>query len=271
MRIGGQEVKPTWLIGGGLGVLLLAGLFFDVWQSYARRKNLEFEVADVAGIAAKYLPFRPREARQAAIVELEKRGLPVSDGSVTVAPDGYSLEIYVNAEATAYFAWIVGNPKMQFQAKKSVSVELDGGGPVEEYPALECGFAIKGYEGFSVGQNVIISLSGDTDVPDYAVKAYRIKGPANLVVGQKAVLEPMSSFENYASPQEAVVVILGEFEDNAAPVKGFAALDAEGLDQEGRITGRFIRKMVSGEIKTQLPADANFGLLKGGTPRYTFK
>lgn len=271
MRIGGQEVKPTWLLGGGLLFVVLAGLFFDVWQSYARRKNLEYQVREVAGEAAKYLPFRPREAVQAGILELQKRGLPADQSNINVSPDGYGLEVSVSAEATAWFAWIVGYSKIPYQAKQDVVVELAGGGPVEDYPAAQCALAIVGYSDFSIGQNVVISASGDSAAPDYALKAWHVKGPATVTVGAPATVETVGDLKNYASPQELVVVILGDLEGNMAPVKGFAALDATGIDDQGRLTGRFIRKLVAGETKKVLPSEANFGLLRGGTPKVTFK
>jgi hypothetical protein len=262
-----KNFRLSWFIGGGVVALILLGLFVDVWRSYAVKKSLEIDVYNVTKDAAQYLPFRPQEAVAAAMRGLEERGITPDPGSVSVDQDGYGMTISVISDVTAYFAWMVGNPRMKFQAEKHAVVKLDGGGPADEVLASEVALAIPVYTDFKVGQNVLISPSGDTAVPDYAVKAYALVRPDLLRVGDTAWIRPLESLKNYASPKTHVVVILANLSENRGRILGFAALDGGGVDDQGRIFGRFIRSQVSGELKRVLPQENDFGLLKGGTPK----
>lgn len=276
MRIGGQEIKPVWLIGGGIGILFVLGLFYDVGQTYFRRKNLERTVRNVAEESAKHLPYRPQDAVTHGLALLQQHGYEPSPSSVTVRPDGSAVEVSVTSAATAYFAWLVGSPKLEFQAKAGAEVSIEGGGPLDEMAREEIAFALfddpEDPLRNHLRENVLISASGETGVPDYAVKAYLVTAPNTLVVGQKARFALMPSTERFNSPGEWFVVILGPAEEGEmATVKGFAALDSPGLDEKGRILGRFVQKKIAGDLKAQLGEENNFGLVRGGTHRVSVK
>jgi hypothetical protein len=262
-----KRFRTSWFVGGGVVVLVLVGLFVDVWRSYAVKKSLEIDVRAVTESAAKYLPFRPQEAVAAAMRGLEERGIDPDQGSVTVDQDGYGMKVSVISDVTAYFAWMVGSPRMKFQAEAHAVVTLEGGGPADEVLASDVAFAMASYADFKVGQNVVISPAGDTAVPDYALKAYAVERPELLRVGDTATVRPLESLKNYASPKTHVVVILAEVSENRGRILGFAALDGGGVDDQGRVLGRFIRSKIAGDLKRSLPQENDFGLVKGGEPK----
>lgn len=269
MRIRGQEIKPVWLIGGGIAVVFLIGLFYDVSQTYFRKKSLERTVYGIAESAASYLPYRPADAVTHALAKLNQEGL--KSATVLVKPDGSSIEISVSSDVTAYFAWIVGSSRLSFQAKKTADVIMEGDDPVDELSRGEVAFALVDYKDFKFLENLVIWPSGDTGAPDYGVKAHVLMGAESVAVGQKVTFGPLASFEKYSSPAKLFVAILGPAQDGTAVVQGFAALDGRGIDEEGRIIGQFIKQKVSGEVKKKLPQENSFGLVRGGQPRVIIK
>ena len=267
-----KNIRLSWLIGGGLTLLLLLGLFYDVWRSYAVRTSLQATVRTVAHEAATgFLPFRPREALKAAMRGLEQRGIKPDPGSVTVAPDGYSLKISVYSDVMAYFAWIVGNPRMQFQAAAEAVVSLEGGGPVAALPRGDVAFALARSEDLLIGQNLVVMPSGALDLPEYAIKAWRIVGPEQLTVNAPATFEPLSSLKEIASHRDAFVAILKEMEGSTGVVQGFGLVAIDQETMQGGLSVRFMRSQVDGEAELILPGEHNFGLYQGGVPKVTIQ
>lgn len=268
MSTGKKRFRVSWFIGGGILLLVLVGLFFDVWRSYAVRASLESNVRTVAREAAEgFLPYRPREAFEAAFRGLEQRGIKADPGSVTVSPDGYSIKVSVYSEVTAYFAWIVGNPKMKFQASTEAVVRMEGGGPVAEQPRSAVAFALVRTEDFKIGQNIVIMPAGAPDLPDFAIKAWRIASPEQLKVNERVVLEPLVSLQEIASRRDAIAVIVTEMEGYTAKIQGFGALALDDVTPRGGLNIRFIRSRLSGEPATILPAEHDFGLSQGGVQK----
>lgn len=269
-----KNFRFSWFIGGGLVLLLLVGLFFDVWRSYAVRKSLEIDVRRVAEDCAKYLPFRPKEAVEYGVAALNQRGIKVDPGAVSVSQDGYSVKVSVISDVAAYFAWIVGSPRLRFAAQTEAEVELVGAGPVESVPADGIALVVLRYEDFRLRSLVGLSPSGDTNVPDYAMKAWRISGSGTIRVGDTVTLAPIQDFgyiKDYASPVPLTVAIVDLSEGERARVQGFGALGFEGVNADGQLTGRFVRAQAQGAPQVFLPAENDFGYVRGGTPRVTLK
>lgn len=267
-----RRFRLSWFIGGGILLLVLLGLFFDVWRSYAVRASLESNVRTVAREAAEgFLPYRPREAYEAAFRGLEQRGITPDPGSVVVSPDGYSLKISVYSDVVAYFAWIVGNPRMQFQATAEAVVRIEGGGPVAEQPRSAVAFALPLTEEFKIGQNLVIMPSGVPDLPDYAIKAWRIAAPDHLKVNERLVLEPLADLKEIASRRDAIAVIVTGMEGVTAKIQGFGAVALDDVTSQGGLNIRFIRSSLKGEPGTILPAEHDFGLSQGGVQQVAIR
>jgi len=269
---GKRRYRLSWVIGGGILLLVLVGLGFDVWRSYAVRASLEADVRTVAREAAEgFLPYRPREALAAAMRGLEQRGITPDPGSVIVSPDGYSLKISIHSDVIAYFAWIVGNPRMQFQALAEAVVQIEGGGPVAEQPRSAVAFALPLIEDFKIGPNLMIMPAGMPDLPGFAIKAWRIASPDHLKVNERVVLEPLDSMKEIASRQNAIAVIVTEMEGVTAKIQGFGAVAVDDITPRGGLKIRFIRSRLSGAPGTILPAEHDFGLSQGGVQKVVIR
>lgn len=270
-----KNFRTSWFVGDLVVVILLAGLFFDVWRSYAVRKSLEIDVRTITQDCAKFLPFRPREAVEYGVAALNQRGIPADPGAVTVAADGYSVRVAVVSDVAAYFAWIVGSPRLKFAAQSEAEVVLVGAGPVESIPATEVAFVIGRYNDFKLRNLVGLSPSGDSSIPDYALKAWRLAATGGeITVGESVTLAPLGDFQHlkdYASPAPLTVAIVTGLEAERATVQGFGALSFEGLNADGQLTGRFVRAQAQGAPKVFLPSEHDFGYVRGGTPRITLK
>lgn len=270
-----KNFRISWFIGGLVVVILLVGLFFDIWRSYAVRKSLEIDVRTITQDCAKFLPFRPREAVEYGIAALNQRGIPADPGSVTVAADGYSVRVSVISDVAAYFAWIVGSPRLKFAAQSEAEVVLAGAGPVESVPSAEVALVIGRYKDFKLRNLVALSPSGDSSVPDYALKAWRLASTGGEIrVGDSVTLAPLRDFQHlkdYASSAPLTVAIVTGLEGERATVQGFGALSFEGLNADGQVTGRFIRAQAQGAPNVFLPSEHDFGYVRGGTPRITLK
>ncbi len=269
-----KNFRFSWFIGGSIVVLVLAGLFFDVWRSYAVKTSLESEVRRITMDCAKFLPFRLREAVDYGLAALEAQGIKPDPGSVTVSADGYTVNVSVVSDVVAYFAWIVGNPRMKFQARAEAEVTLVGSGPVESVSTGEIALAIPHYDDFRLLTQVGISPSGDSGAPEYALKAWRVSGSGTVSVGDTVTLQPVADFaylKEYSSPSPLTVVIFNGLQGNRAQVFGFAALSFEGVTEDGQVTGRFVRAQAQGAPQVFLPKENDFGYVRGGTPRVTLK
>lgn len=269
-----KNFRFSWFIGGSIVVLVLGGLFLDVWRSYAVKTSLESKVKQITLDCAKFLPFRPREAVDYGLAALEAQGIKPDPGSVTVSADGYTVNVAVNSDVVAYFAWIVGNPRMKFQANAQAEVDLVGSGPVESVSSREMAFAILHYDDFRLLTQVGISPSGDSGVADYAIKAWRVASSGDVKVGDTVTLQPVRDFaylKEYTSPSPLTVVILNGLQGDRANVFGFAALSFEGVNEDRQVTGRFVRAQAQGAPQVFLPKENDFGYVRGGTPRVTLK
>ncbi len=266
-----NRVRASWFVGGVLFTLFLVGLFWDVWRSYSSRFALERDVRRAVQQGAQHLPFKPREAMDAALGVLKEEGIEPKPGSVTVSPDGRTLTVSVISEATAYAAWIFGSTTMKFQAESVADVKLKGGGPVDQMQAAEVAFAIPRYDGFQTGQNVVVFPSGDTDLPDYVLPAWKLAGADLFKANTAARFESLPSLADYGKPQTVYVALLSDIENHRGTIKGFAALKVTGMNENGSIAGQFVRLQIDGNLEKVLPEENNFGLLRGGTPEVTFR
>ncbi|HBW47922.1 TPA: hypothetical protein DEF17_08365 [bacterium] len=259
-----KNMRVSWLIGGVVGLFFLLGLFWDVWQSYSARVSLERDVKIAAEAGAKFLPYKLKDARDAALTVLKSRGLTPKPEYISLSPDGKSMKVSVISEVTAYVAWIFGSRSMKFEASSTAEVSIKGGGPVDQLNLKDVSFALKAYSDFKPGQNVIIWSSGDSDVPSYAIKAWKITEPSILKVNDKSSLSPMDSLMSFKEEKVYYVAMLEDIEGNRAKIKGFAAFKSTGLNAQARLTGQFIRTHIENKPKNMLPEINDFGLVGGG-------
>lgn len=262
-----KNLRISWIVTGIIVLVILFGLFLDMWRTYTVRKQLEHDVKAVTQDAAQYLPYRPAAAVEAGLRGLEQRGIKPDLASVTVDKDGNSLDIMATSEVAAYFAWIVGSPTLPFAASAHAEVVVAGGGPVASMPAKEVAFAIEEYDDFKLGQQILIWPGAAANLPDYAIAAYTPGGKDPLAVGEAVSATPISNLADYASKGLRNVVILSQLDKAAgrAVIRGFATIELQGIDEGNRLSGRFIKRRIAGTPARVLPADNDFGLWQGGT------
>ncbi|RMH59648.1 MAG: hypothetical protein D6679_01245 [Candidatus Hydrogenedentota bacterium] len=269
-----KEVRLSWLITGVVVLVILLGLFFDIWRTYAVRKSLEHDVVAAAKEAGAFLPFRPRQAVEAGLDALRKRGLKPGPTSVVVGKDGKTIDVSIRSEVRAYFAWLVGAPKLKFTALARGEVVVEGGGPVSELERSDIAFALRRYDSFRVGQEIVVWPSASGDVPGYAVKAFRVSGPRFLRVGEEVELALEENLAKFSSKSGQIVVIFepeSDGEEMVGTVVGFAAIDASIVDEKGRLVCRTVKKRLEGEEENRLGAAHDFGVWRGGVSRMKVK
>lgn len=267
-----RSFRFSWFFVGGGVLVILLGLFFDIWRTYAVKKSLESNVKSFAENAAGYLPYRPHEAIDYATREIEgKYGMKRDDPNVNVRVlnEGRRVEVEVVSDVAAYFAWMVGKSRLRFGARAVADVTIAGGGPVASLPRTEIAVAVKAVEEFALGQQFAF-VPWSPDIPGYALPLFAINPSAGNEVRVGAIVDviPLSSFADFSSPGVRKAAML-EFAGDGlsrAKVRGFAALDLRRVPGEEKLTGKFTTMRISGEPSADLPSSANFGLFQGGTP-----
>lgn len=269
-----KNFRFSWAIVGGIAAILCVGLFYDMWRTYILKAKLEYDVKVAAEEAGKYLPFRPLEALAAGKRTLEEKGYAVDQGAnMDVTTDGRQFTISMYSQTYAYFAWIVGNPRLPFAAKAKADVIMEGGGPAQLLPRNQIAFAIGGLKEFAAGSQTVIWPSGTLEAPDFAVVAYAFDGKDPVRVGDKVGLTAMPALSNYSSKEVRYLVILSDvdLEAQKAVVKGFAGFNVLSIDGDQKLLGKFVKKQIEGVPERQLPAEHDYGLLQGGAFRVEVK
>lgn len=262
-----KNLRISWLIGGGIALLFLFGLSWDVIQSYTSRKSLEIKVRNAAEAGSKFLPFQIKEARDASLTYLKEHGIEPKAEFVSITPDGKKLNVSVISEVSTYVAWIFGSASMKFQGNSTAEVTLKGGGPVEKMNLEEIAFCIENYADFKPGQNIVLWASGDSEVPSYGIKIWKASGDSELNVGKKINIEPITELQQLKEKKIYYVLMLEKVSGNQGTIAGFSAFNGAGLTQSGNLAGQFIRHQIGGTLTRELPEKNNFGLSRGGTPQ----
>lgn len=258
-----KNVELKWIIVGGVVILIFLGLAFDMWRTFSVKRHVETSAVDATEKGAELLPFEPVAARAAAMGHLEKEGIDLSKSSVQVLDDGMGIEVDVYTEATAYFAWIVGNPSLAFGAKARGDVQMGGGGSVVVLPASDVAFGIANVPEIKPNENVLV-WPATPEVPEFAAHGYKINRSGEVRVGETVNLTPSSSLGYFSSNETIYVVILTGSGENTAEVAGFGAFVVNAVDDQNRVHGRLVKKYLSGTPPENSGAEHSYGLYRGG-------
>lgn len=157
--------KFRWgiLIPSLIGGFLILGIIRDVTKTYWERRSVERRINRVAEEAAKFLPYKEREAMIAALEGLKREEINPAKTPVEIAEDRLSVTVRGHSQTAAWFAWAVGRPVLYFSAEATVRIALEGGGPVGAVPLKDVLFAVRASEFLTPGAFVALTPAAAGD------------------------------------------------------------------------------------------------------------